>query len=179
MFEGDPTVIEGFEIPYDGGLFLTVLGIHVLSGLICVIAGAVAMLSEKRKGRHTTAGSIYYWGLWVVFITATLMAASRWKEDYHLFLLGLFSFSASYIGRRAQKKQWRKWSIYHVTGMALSYIFLLIAFYVDNGKFLPIWKDRHPLVYWLLPLLIGIPLLIRTLLKNPLTRNHFRKQDHR
>jgi len=28
-----------------------------------------------------------------------------------------------------------------MTGMSLSYVLMLIAFYVDNGKQLPIWKD--------------------------------------
>lgn len=173
MFEGNPTVIQGFEIPYDGILFLIVLGIHILAGLTCVVSGVFAMLSKKRKGTHTKAGSVYYWGMWVVLVTATLIAIARWEEDYHLFLLGLVSFLTAYFGRRAQKKQWQKWSIYHVSGMAISYIFLLIAFYVDNGRFLPVWKDLSPVIYWLLPLLIGLPLLIRTLLKNPLTKGFF------
>lgn len=175
MFEGNPKIIEGFEIPYDGKLFLTVLAIHVFAGLVCVISGIFAMLSKKGKGVHTKSGKIYYWGLWVVFITAILIAFARWKEDYHLFFLGLVAFLAAFIGRRAQKKQWEKWSIYHITGMALSYIFLLVAFYVDNGRFLPVWKNLSPIIYWLLPLIIGIPLLIRTLLTNPLSRNYFRK----
>jgi hypothetical protein len=32
---------------------------------------------------------------------------------------------------------------------------LLIAFYVDNGKQLPVWKDLPHVTYWLLPLLSG------------------------
>ena len=29
----------------------------------------------------------------------------------------------------------------HITGMGTSYVLLLTAFYVDNGKNLPLWRD--------------------------------------
>jgi hypothetical protein len=174
MFEGNPIVVQGFEIPSDDPVFLVVLSIHILAGLTCVVTGLFAMLSKKQRGRHTKSGSIYYWSLLVVFITATIIAIFRWKEDYHLFFLGLIAFAAAYVGRLAFRRKWEKWIIFHITGMAVSYIFLLIAFYVDNGRFLPLWKNLHPVIYWLLPLVIGIPLLARTLLTHPLSRHHFK-----
>jgi len=58
--------------------------------------------------------------------------------------------------------------------MGLSYIFLLTAVYVDNGKFLPIWKNFSSLVYWLLPSVVGVPIIIRTLLQHPLSSHYFR-----
>lgn len=175
MFEGHPTTIEGFEIPYNGTFFLVVLAIHIIAGLTGVISGIFAMVSRKQHGSHTKSGNIYYWALWVVFLTAMLIAFVRWKEDYHLFILGTCSFGAAFFGRLALKKRWYKWSIYHITGMGASYIFLLIAFYVDNGKFLPFWKDLHPVIYWVLPLIIGVPILIRTLLTHPLSAQYFKK----
>lgn len=114
MFEGNPTEIEGFEIPYDGPMFLTVLAIHVLAGLTCVVSGIFAMLSRKQRGTHSRAGKVYYWGLWVVFLTATLIATARWPEDHHLFFLGLVSFAAAFLGRRALRKRWGKWTLYHI-----------------------------------------------------------------
>jgi len=51
--------------------------------------------------------------------------------------------------------------------MGASYVLLLIAFYVDNGKQLPVWKIPH-FTYWLVPAIIGGPLIIRTLLYHPL-----------
>jgi len=173
MLEGNPITIQGFEIPSDSPLFITILSVHVLAALTCVVAGVVAMLSTKQPGTHPKAGTTYYIFIWVVFITATIMAIFRWKEDYHLFILGSISFSSAFIGRRARKYQWKKWSITHISGMGLSYIFLLIAFYVDNGRFLPIWKNLNPVFYWLLPPLIGVPIIIRTLLRHPLSRHHF------
>jgi hypothetical protein len=54
--------------------------------------------------------------------------------------------------------------------MGLSYILMLVAFYVDNGKQLPIWKELPHFTYWAIPLAIGIPLIIRALLWHPLSR---------
>lgn len=173
MFEGKPIDVQGFLLPSNAPLFLIILSIHVLAGLTCVVAGVFAMLSKKQHGFHSKSGNIYYKFLWVVFITATIIAVLRWKEDYYLFILGSISFCSSFIGRQAIKNKWPKWSIIHITGMGLSYIFLLTAFYVDNGKFLPVWKDFHPLVYWLLPGMIGIPIIIRTLFLHPLSKNYF------
>jgi len=177
VLKGNPITIQGFDIPSDSPLFLTLLAIHVLAGLACVVAGAVAMLSKKQAGPHHKAGTVYYIFIWIVFITATIMAITRWKEDYHLFILGLISFCAAFIGRRARRHHWKKWSIIHIMGMGLSYILLITAFYVDNGKFLPIWKNFDPLVYWLLPSVIGIPILIRTLLRHPLSRIFFTRDQ--
>ncbi len=164
------TEIAGIEIPSSNPVFLAVVGVHVLLGLACVISGAIAMLSEKRAGRHPRNGTIYFWCLAGVFLTATGLAAVRWAHDYHLFVLGGLSFSAAYLGRQARRHRWRHWARLHITGMGASYILLLIAFYVDNGKSLPLWKELPATAYWLLPLAVGIPLIIRALLWHPLTR---------
>jgi hypothetical protein len=47
--------------------------------------------------------------------------------------------------------------------MGGSYIGLLTAFYVDNGKQLPLWDRLPTIAYWLLPALIGVPLIYRAL----------------
>lgn len=58
-------------------------------------------LSPKRPGRHPRFGSIYFWCLTAVFVTVSALAAVRWSEDYHLFILGTLAFAAAYLGRRA------------------------------------------------------------------------------
>jgi len=47
--------------------------------------------------------------------------------------------------------------------MGLSYILMLTAFYVDNGKNLPLWRDLPYIAYWLLPGAIGVPLIVNAL----------------
>jgi hypothetical protein len=140
------------------------VGIHIPLGLACVVAGAAAMLYEKRRGTHSTAGKIYYWCLMALFASATFLSVMRWDENYHLFVVGALSFASAWFGRKALRERWRYWARLHITGMGLSYVMMLIAFYVDNGKQLPLWKDLSHFTYWLLPLAVGIPLIVRAVL---------------
>ena len=145
----DTTAILGIEVPSTDPVFLTVVGFHVLAGLVCVVTGAVAMLSAKRPGRHPSFGTIYFWFLLAVFASATALSVVRWAEDYHLFILGAL----------------------HILGMGLSYILLLTAFYVDNGPNLPLWRELPHWAFWVLPGAIGIPIIARALLWHPLVRH--------
>jgi len=158
-------IVAGIEIPSNSPIFLTIVGLHVLVALVCVVTGPVAMLSRKRAGRHPTFGTIYYWFLSAVFVSATALSAMRWAEDYHLFILGALSFAAASLGRTARRGRWHNWVGLHISGMGLSYVLLLTAFYVDNGKSLPVWKDLPPITYWLLPGAVGIPLIVRALVR--------------
>jgi hypothetical protein len=163
-------VVLGIPIPSSSPVFLAIVGIHVVAGLICVIAGAVAMLSSKRVGRHPSAGSVYYWSLVVVFASMTLLAILRWPHDIHLFVLGALSLAGAFTGRAARRGLWAGWARIHMTGMGLSYILLLTAFYVDNGPNLPVWRHLPVLAYWLAPSLVGLPILLWALLRHPLVR---------
>jgi uncharacterized membrane protein len=167
----DSTLILGIEIPSTDPVFVGVIvGLHVPLGLACVVVGALAMLSEKGRGRHSTAGKVYFWCLLALFASATFLSVVRWPENYHLFILGALSFASAWLGRTAVRERWSYWARLHIAGMGLSYILMLIAFYVDNGKQLPFWKDLPPFSYWLMPLVIGIPLIVRALLRHPLVR---------
>ena len=168
---GNSTTVAGIEIPSTDPVFLAiVLVIHIPLGIACVAIGASAMLSEKRRGRHSTFGTIYFWCLLALFASATFLSIMRWDDNYHLFLLGAISFACAWTGRAALRRRWQYWVRLHIAGMGLSYIFMLIAFYVDNGKQLPLWKDLPHVMYWLIPLILGVPIIIRALLWPPLAR---------
>jgi hypothetical protein len=111
-----------------------------------------------------------YWCLVGVFVTASGLAALRWAEDYHLFVLGTVALAAAYLGRMARRKRWGNWVKLHITGMGMSYVLLLTAFYVDNGKNLPLWRDLPPIAYYLIPAAVGTLLIARALLWHPLAR---------
>jgi hypothetical protein len=134
------------------------------------IAALRAMLSHKRRGRHSAFGTVYYWCLAVVVATATGLSVMRWAENYHLFFLGALSLIAATVARTALRQRWRNWVRLHITGMGLSYILMLTAFYVDNGKNLPLWKELPQIAFWLLPAGLGIPLIMNALLRHPLAR---------
>jgi lysylphosphatidylglycerol synthetase-like protein (DUF2156 family) len=151
---------------------LGLVAVHVGAGLVCVVSGIGAMLSKKGRGRHSTFGTVYFWSLLCVFATSTALSIVRWAQDFHLFVLGALSFAAALTARQmlrpspATQARLRL----HVVGMATSYILLLTAFYVDNGKSLPLWRDLPTLAYWLAPAAVGLPLLAHVMLRHPLVR---------
>jgi len=166
----DSINIAGIPIPSNDPVFLAVVGVHVFLGLVCTITGLIAMLSVKRKGPHPSFGSIYFWCLAGVFVTAAALAAVRWAEDYDLFILGALAFVSASLGRMARRKRWGNWVRLHITGMGMSYVLLLTAFYVDNGKNLPLWRNIPSIAYWFVPAAVGIPLIVRALFWHPLAR---------
>lgn len=159
------TNVAGIEVPSTSPTFLAIVALHVLLGLACVLTGAIAMLSPKRQGRHPKFGTIYFWCLSGIVASATALSVVRWTRDYPLFVLGVLSFAAALAGRTARRQRWSGWVRWHITGMGMSYVLLLTAFYVDNGKSLPLWKDLPAISYWLLPIAIGGPLIGRALLR--------------
>ena len=163
-------VVLGLPIPSSSRVFLSIVAVHVVAGLICTVAGIGAMLTRKQAGRHPAAGTVYYWSLVVVFLSMAALSFLRWPENTHLFVLGILSFGAGTIGRMAKRHLWPGWLRLHMAGMAISYILLLTAFYVDNGPNLPLWRSLPRLAHWLLPGLVGLPLLARTLRHHPLIR---------
>lgn len=164
------TTLAGIEIPSTDPFFLAVVGIHIPLGLACVIVGALAMLSKKQRGRHSRFGKIYFWSLLALFASTAVLAVMRWAEDYHLFVLGALSFASAWLGRAALRWGWRGRFRVHLTGLGLSYILLLVAFYVDNGRQLPVWRDLPAFTYWLLPFAVGMPIVVWALLRHPLVR---------
>jgi hypothetical protein len=50
--------------------------------------------------------------------------------------------------------------------MGGAYIAMLTAFYVDNGPRLPLWRLLPPLAFWFLPSAIGLPLLVRAMVRD-------------
>ena len=167
----EATTISGIVIPSTDPAFLAVtIGMHIPLGIAGVVAGAGAMLSEKRRGRHSKFGTVYFWCLLALFASAAFLSIMRWSENYHLFILGAVSFGCALFGRSALRGRWWNWARLHISGMSMSYVFMLIAFYVDNGKQLPIWKDLPSTTYWLLPLVVALPLIIRALLWHPVVR---------
>jgi uncharacterized membrane protein len=169
--EGDSTTIGGIVIPSTNPAFLAVVvGVHIPLGISCVIAGAGAILSRKGRGRHSRLGTIYFWCLLALSISAAFLSIMRWSENYHLFILGAASFGCAWLARSALRSRWQHWVRLHIGGMSLSYLIMLIAFYVDNGKQLPVWKNLPDFTYWLLPVAIASPLIARALFSHPLIK---------
>jgi hypothetical protein len=161
--------LPAIAIPADGVVFAGALACHVTAGLTCVVTGALATTAAKRPGRHTIAGSVYFWSLAVVFASATIMAAPRFAQDWHLLLIAVVAFTAGSLGYLARRRRWRGWLRVHLLGMSGSYIALFTGFYVDNGPNLPLWNRLPTIAFWLLPSLVGVPLVARAMARRHLT----------
>jgi uncharacterized membrane protein len=164
------TIVAGLPIPSTSPIFLTAVGFHVLAGLTCVVTGAIAMLSRKGRGQHSDSGTIYFGALVAVFASAAGLSAVRLGEDYTLAILGALAMAAAGFGRTALRRRWAAWTRLHIAGMGTSYILLLTAFYVDNGKNLPLWRELPQIAFWMLPSAVGVPIIAFNQLRHPLVR---------
>ena len=152
--------ILGEQVGSTAPVFLAFLVVHVIGGLTAVAAGAVAALARKGSPRHVRAGRWYYRAITVVFGTAAVLAALRWRQDYHLFIIGAVAFISATIGYLHRRRR-RAGDGAHIAGMGAAYVVMLTAFYVDNGPHLPLWDHLPTLAFWLLPSAVGAPIIAR------------------
>jgi hypothetical protein len=156
--------ILGTDVGSTAPVFLALLAVHVAAGLTAVVSGAIAALAPKGGSRHVRAGRWFYRALTVLFATAAVLAAMRWRQDYHLLIIGAVAFTAATAGYQHRRRH-RPGDTGHIVGMGIGYVAMLTAFYVDNGPHLPLW-DRLPApAFWLLPSLVGAPVVVRAVLR--------------
>src|SRR6266849_3996251 len=158
-----------FGIPLS---FFLPLIVHVLAGLTTVIIGIVTFSMPKRRGRHPRWGERYLWAYTLVFFTATILSVQRWSADAYLFFIALVGYGfalGGYVARRFRRARFlmrllgRNWVMAHIVGMIGSYIVLLTGFYVDNAHLIPLLNQLPQLTFWVLPTVIGIPFIVRSI----------------
>lgn len=157
--------LNGIGMLLKSSAFFSMLGVHILAGVICVVTGIVTMASEKRPGLHPICGTIYHRGLAVLVVSAVFLAATDWTNDRVLLVIGAISLGASYLGRMARRRRWQAWVGTHITSMGCSFIAMLTAFCVEEGKSLPGLSRLPRLSYWFLPALVGAPLIIQAVVR--------------
>jgi hypothetical protein len=158
--------ILGITVPDNRPLFLAVVAVHVVAGVTSVVAGALAATARKQPGRHPRAGRVYLYGLATIFVSATVLAIMRWSHDWHLFVIGTVAAALGGFGFVMRRRARPGWKLWHGSAMGASYIALLTGFYVDNGPQLPLWKLLPHITYWVLPSIVGIPLIVLALVRN-------------
>jgi hypothetical protein len=157
------TKILGDQVGSTAPVFLAFLAVHVLAGLAAVVSGAIAALTRKGSPRHIRAGRWLYCSITVVFATATALTIMRWRQDYHLLIIGTVAFTAATLGYLHRRRH-KPGDTGHIVGMGIGYVAMLTAFYVDNGPHLPLWDRLPALTFWFLPAAIGAPIIIRAIL---------------
>lgn len=141
-------------------MFFGALIAHFSAAMVCIVSGVTAALARKRPGVHPRAGDVYLWALAVVIVSASTMAVIRFEHSGYLLVLAFVLLVLGILGwmsrpnRHPQRVRW------HAMGMGGSFIVLLTGFYVDNGNELPVWEALHPIAYWTVPALVGIPLIV-------------------
>jgi hypothetical protein len=156
--------ILGDKVGSTAPVFLAFLAVHVIGGLTAVVTGAAAGLTRKGSHRHVRAGRWFYRAITVVFATAAILAAMRWRQDYRLVIIGAVAFTAATIGYQHRRRH-RPGDTGHIAGMGIAYVAMLTAFYVDNGPHLPLWDRLPALTFWLLPSAVGAPVIARAVIR--------------
>ncbi len=89
-------------------LYKASIAIHVLCGILSLIAGLVAMLANKGGKVHNRAGVVFYWSMFMIFVTTTIFfVLYPTNLKYQFFLgIGIVSFYPNWSGKRmlAMKK---------------------------------------------------------------------------
>jgi len=155
--------ILGDQVGSTAPVFLAFLAAHVLAGLVAVATGAIAALTRKGSPSHARVGRSFYRAVTVVFATATVLSIMRWRQDYHLLIIGAVAFAGATVGYLHRRRH-RPGDTGHIVGMGTGYVAMLTAFYVDNGPHLPLWDRLPSLTFWFLPAAIGAPIIVRAVL---------------
>jgi len=57
---GTKSEVDAIGMLFESSAFFPILGIHILSGLVCGVTGIVTISSKKRAGLHPRCGTIYH-----------------------------------------------------------------------------------------------------------------------
>ena len=140
-------------------LDLIYISIHIAAGLTALTAGIVAMLSQKGAWWHRRAGDTYLVAIAAIAMTAAGLVSTRGAAFTFLLAFAALAVALAfggYLMRRTHQG-------FHIAGMGLSYVVLVTAFYVDNGPKLPFWREFPDIVFWIGPIAIGLPIIIRAM----------------
>ena len=103
----------------------SLLFIHIIAGSVSLLAAALAVVSAKGKKVHIWAGRTYFWGMFLIFITAIPMSIVT--NNLFNFLVAIFSFYLAYAGMRfarnrtgiANKFDWAAIGLMVLSGIAM------------------------------------------------------------
>jgi hypothetical protein len=121
----------------------------------------MAMFTDKGSVRHRRSGIAYLFALTILVLSGSVLAFADWPSRRHLFALGSAALGLGAVGYMERWRKRRAWRSRHLLAMGASYIAMLTAFYVDNGPRLPLWWRLPGWSLWVLPSLVGAPLIAR------------------
>lgn len=155
--------------------FFIPLVVHILAALTAGITGIVVFSLPKGHRGHQQWESGYVLAYSVVFFTVTILAIQKWQADAYLFLLVVIGYALALGGYsigRLRLESWtenmpaKPWIVGHIVCMIGSYVVLWTGFFVDNGHKIPGLAHLPPLVFWVVPGLIGLAFLAVSLVRS-------------
>ncbi len=83
-------------------IFKVILFFHVICGVLSLLSGAIAMMSKKADKIHKTAGLVFYWSMFYIFISSVMFfIIYPLNLKYQFFLgIGIVSFYPNWSGKR-------------------------------------------------------------------------------
>ena len=132
-----------------------VLVFHISAGIAAVVVGPIAMLSRKRRGRHTRAGELYHWIMLTVCLSAVLVAILEWQRLWGFPYIALGSYALTFTGYLAAKRRWNGWLYAHVSAVSGSYVAIVTASLVVNWEKITGVPGITSPWAWSLPTVVG------------------------
>ena len=132
-----------------------VLAAHILAGAAGLVLGAAALAAEYPPAYRSRAGAGYVSAVAAVAITAIALVAMDEWELWWLVPLAVLALSLALAGYLAPAHRSGPWIRLYAHGQGGAYIALVTALFVVS---LP---DAAATAAWVLPTLIGLPLIER------------------
>ena len=95
---------------------------HIIAGTVSLLAASLAVVLGKGKKVHILAGRTYFWGMFLIFITAIPMSIV--SSNIFLFLVAIFSFYLAYAGMRFARNR---------TGIANTFDWAAVGLMILSG----------------------------------------------
>lgn len=146
-------------------MFSFFLALHIIAGTIGLVIGPISMYAPKRRGLHTKVGLVYFYLMAVVCISAIPLSILHWEKSWWFLFVAAFSFSFAWKGYLAVKLRGPDWVKNHISGMLGSYIAMSTALLVVNAQSIPGYDSVPHFVFWIIPTIIGTPLIVSTIQK--------------
>ena len=105
-----------------------IIGLHAASGFVALLTGFIAILAKKGAKIHRASGKVFFYAM--LFVSATAIFVSVFKQNEFLLLIGIFALYQNLSGYRAIKNKSRKaaavdWAIVAMGG--LNGVFMLAS----------------------------------------------------
>jgi hypothetical protein len=136
-----------------------VLTFHIAAGSVGLVLGPIAMFALKSSRLHGWAGELYHWVMLAVCASAGMLAWLDWARNWWFLPVAVGSYAFAFVGYLAAKRRWPGWLVAHVGGQGGSYIAMVTAILVVNWQTLTGTSGRSSPWAWVLPTLVGSPLI--------------------